>query len=229
MEPIPLEKNLNWWWYKAKRNLLKHIIEHGKTKSNLKILEIGPGFGNNLETLNNYGSVDILELEPTFLSFLIEHKSELFNNTYNNLEEINSSYDLIVLLDVLEHIEESKLFMKKIESLLKDQGLVIVGVPAYQSLWSAHDEKLLHFRRYNWKKLKDDCSNFHIVDRYGLNYLLLPVRYIQIIINRTPSINENGRFLNNILYLISLIETIFRKIKINPKFGISLYVKLHKK
>lgn len=229
MEPIPLEKNLNWWWYKAKRNLLKHIIEHGKTKSNLKILEIGPGLGNNLETLNNYGSVDILELEPTFLSFLIEHKSELFNNTYNNLEEINSSYDLIVLLDVLEHIEESKLFMKKIESLLKDQGLVIVGVPAYQSLWSAHDEKLLHFRRYNWKKLKDDCSNFHIVERYGLNYLLLPVRYIQIKINRTPSINENGRFLNNILYLISLIETIFRKIKINPKFGISLYVKLHKK
>ena len=79
MEPIPLEKNINWWWYKAKRNLLKHIIEHGKTKSNLKILEIGPGLGNNLETLNNYGSVDILEHEPTFLSYLIDMYVHMVN------------------------------------------------------------------------------------------------------------------------------------------------------
>ena len=104
-------------------------------------------------------------------------------------------YDLIILLDVLEHIEKSKAFMTKVSKLLNNHGSVIVGVPAYQKLWSKHDEQLLHFRRYNWDMLKSDCSNFKIVERYGHNYLLLPIRYIQIKLNRVTTTNENGKVL----------------------------------
>ena len=228
MAPIPLEENLNWWWYKAKKNLLLHIIENNKKSNNLKILEIGPGLGNNLETLNNHGSVDVLETETEFISHLEKFKSKKILNIYTNLEEIKLKYDLIILLDVLEHIEKSKAFMTKVSKLLNNHGTVIVGVPAYQKLWSKHDEQLLHFRRYNWDMLKSDCSNFKIVERYGHNYLLLPIRYIQIKLNRVTTINENGKVLNNLLYMVTLIEVFLRKIKINPKFGLALYVKLKK-
>ena len=58
MSPIPLEENLDWWWYKAKTNLLKFIIENKRQtidRSFNKILEIGPGLGNNLKYLSSLG------------------------------------------------------------------------------------------------------------------------------------------------------------------------------
>ena len=229
MAPIPLEENLNWWWYKAKTNLLLHIIGNDKKLNNLKILEIGPGLGNNIESLNNFGSVDVLETESEFVSHLEKFKNKKIMNIYTDLQDIKSKYDLIILLDVLEHIEESKIFMAKVSNLLNDHGSVVVGVPAYKQLWSRHDEHLLHFRRYNWDMLKSDCSDFKIVERYGHNYLLLPLRYIQIKLNKVTTTNEKGNIFNNLLYMVSLIEVILRKIKINPKFGIALYVKLRKK
>ena len=65
------------------------------------------------------------------------------------------------------------------------------------------------------------------MEKIGLNYLLLPVRYIQIKFSqKTSTVDDTGRFINFLLYAISLVEVIFRKIKIKPKFGISLYAVL---
>ena len=69
--------------------------------------------------------------------------------------------------------------MISLNTILDNNGFIILGVPAYQSLWSAHDEKLLHFRRYNWSKLTVIVVHT-MFERYGLNYLLLPIRYLQI-------------------------------------------------
>ena len=228
MNSIPLEKNLNWWWYKAKSNLLKYIILKSNIKTGSKILEIGPGMGNNLYLLNNYGVVDILETEPEFISYLNKTHGQFINNIFKNLHEILNEYDLIIMLDVLEHIEHSEEFMNNLYKVLKKEGIIILGVPAYQALWSIHDERLLHHRRYSWKKLYDDCKLYRVSERYGLNYLLLPIRYLQIKLNKTTTRNESGKFINYFLYLISLFEVFFRKIKINPKFGISIYAKLEK-
>ena len=51
LESIPLEDNQDWWWYKAKSNTLNLILNSAKMNKDLKILEIGPGKGNNLNTL----------------------------------------------------------------------------------------------------------------------------------------------------------------------------------
>ena len=229
MGSIPLEKNLNWWWYRAKYNLLNFILLKSNLKNNIKILEIGPGLGNNLSLLNKFGYVDVLENEIEFIEYLELTQHKNIKKIYTSHSEINYKYDLIVMLDVLEHIENSKDFMKSLDRVLNNDGFIIVGVPAYQSLWSVHDEKLLHFRRYNWNSLYSDCNSYDISERYGLNYLLLPLRYLQVKFNKTPTINDSGEFINKTLYLISFLEVILRKLGINPKFGISIYAKLKKK
>ncbi len=229
MKPIPLESDFNWWWYKAKSNLISYMLSRSDIKNNSKILEIGPGLGNNLLLLNSYGSVDVLETEVEFINYLNLNKKELLNNIYKNLNEIKYKYDLIILLDVLEHIKESEEFMNNLNKYLNKEGFIILGVPAYQALWSIHDEKLLHFRRYSWKTIYKDCKNYNITEKFGLNYFLLPVRYLQVKLFKITTTNETGKFLNNLLYIISLLEGALRRVHIKPKFGISLYAKLEKK
>lgn len=228
MEPIPLEQNLNWWWYKAKSHLLRHILRN--LRNTRYILEIGPGLGNNLKQLSSMGTLDLLETEENFIKHINNsHLKSLVNNIYSDLDEISLKYDLIIMLDVLEHIEESQKFMNKINNILEENGSIVLGVPAYQSLWSIHDEKLKHFRRYNWKTIYTDCKSYEVVKRYGLNYLLLPIRYIQIKTNKVTTTNESGKIVSSILSLFVGIEALLRKIGLNPKFGISLYTVLKKK
>ena len=119
--------------------------------------------------------------------------------------------------------------MISLNAILNNDGFIILGVPAYQSLWSTHDEKLLHFRRYNWSKLYNDCSSYHVSERYGLNYLLLPIRYLQIKLNKTTTINDTGDFINKVLYLISFIEVILRKLGINQNLEFQYMQNLRKK
>lgn len=228
METIPLENNFNWWWYKSKSFLLRHILRNFKNTQN--ILEVGPGLGNNIEHLSSMGTLDLLETEEIFIKHI---NNSIFKNSvnkiYSNLDEISLKYDLIVMLDVLEHIEESEYFMDQINNILEENGSIVLGVPAYQSLWSNHDEKLKHFRRYNWKAIYTDCKSYEIVKRYGLNYLLLPIRYIQIKTNKITTTNESGKIVGSILLLVVATEALLRKIGLNPKFGISLYTVLRKK
>jgi len=59
-------------------------------------------------------------------------------------------FDLILLLDVLEHVPDDSAFLEEIvDDALAPGGIVMVSVPAWQRLFSAHDEALKHYRRYN--------------------------------------------------------------------------------
>jgi len=54
----------------------------------------------------------------------------------------NKKFDLVCLFDVLEHVEEDLQTLSNVRALLGDGGRVLITVPAYQWLWSAHDEFL---------------------------------------------------------------------------------------
>jgi SAM-dependent methyltransferase len=61
--------------------------------------------------------------------------------------------DGIIMMDVLEHIENDKAFFNETVDKLKDGGIILITVPAWQFLFSAHDARARHFRRYNRKQL----------------------------------------------------------------------------
>tara|TARA_Y100000385_G_C12937655_1_gene569577 strand:- start:242 stop:949 length:708 start_codon:yes stop_codon:yes gene_type:complete len=226
LESIPLEDSQDWWWYKAKSNTLNMILDSAKINKKLKILEIGPGKGNNLNTLSKYGEIDILESDHNFIKFIKEN-TDLVNEAYSDFYEITKAYDLIVLLDVVEHIEDTSNFFKSINKILSKEGHIAISVPAYESLWSEHDVRLKHFRRYTWKTLLNEVQDYEVIKRIGFNYLLLPIRYLQIKFSKNISTtNENSNLMNNLLFQISKIEHFLRILRFNPKFGISLFVLL---
>jgi hypothetical protein len=58
--------------------------------------------------------------------------------------------DLVLLLDVLEHIESPIEYLGRVvHEQLAPRGWVVVTVPAFQALFTQHDRDLLHFRRYS--------------------------------------------------------------------------------
>lgn len=94
----------------------------------------------------------------------------------------NKKYDIISIFEVLEHVKDDNAVVKKIYSLLDQDGYCVFSVPAHQKKWSILDEWAGHFRRYERKdieKLLQD-NNFSIKRIYSYGFPLVNfLRFIQ--------------------------------------------------
>lgn len=145
-----------YWWHVGRRFILKSFLERFLKNKKNKILEFGCGTGGNLKFLSDFGEVMGLDISERALNFC---KKRGFNNlVLGDVESLNlpeNSFDLVLALDVLEHLKDDKGTIEKAWRVLKTGGYFLVTVPAYQFLWSEHDKALNHYRRY----LARDFSN----------------------------------------------------------------------
>ena len=114
-------------------------------------------------------------------------------------EQPKIQFDLIWMLDVLEHVEDDHTFLKSIvEQNLKDQGKILISVPAWQWLYSDHDRKLKHFRRYSPRRAKDLISSSGlIVEAHGSLFTsLLVFRCLEKLLTQL-SLKETTRTLDD--------------------------------
>lgn len=88
------------------------------------------------------------------------------------------TFDLVLLLDVLEHIAEDAAFLDDaVAPRLHRKSVLLVSTPAYEVFFSAHDRALGHHRRYRPRTLQRLlAARFEIVERGGLFTSLLPLR-----------------------------------------------------
>ena len=88
---------------------------------------------------------------------IIFPENEIIKNNIiciNDIEKISDNeLDCIVMMDVLEHIENDILFFERVVNKLKENGIMLITVPAWQFLFSVHDIRAQHYRRYNRKQL----------------------------------------------------------------------------
>jgi SAM-dependent methyltransferase len=101
------------------------------------------------QKLAQYGKVVSADFSPLALQFSRRRSlTRLCTADAMRLPFQDSSFDLIVALDILEHLPDDQAALCEFQRVLKPGGRVVASVPAYQSLWSAHDVALMHFRRY---------------------------------------------------------------------------------
>lgn len=170
-----------YWWHRGKLSLVKTLVEkYFPKRKNLNILEIGCGTGEVSTLLKSYGHVAGIDISSVALEFSKEKgvsETILADITKFETKNYEKRYDLVLALDVLEHIQDDVLAMKKVYALLKDSGYFFVNVPAHKFLWSEHDEALHHKRRYHslelLKKLQD--SGFKISKKVYFVAFLFPV------------------------------------------------------
>ena len=139
------------WWFTARRRILDGLIERVvKPPKDARILELGAGTGHNLAMLSRFGTVEASELDPVARELASERLGrEVKEAALPDLSMFPAdSYDLVALLDVLEHVPDDKASLASIMTRLRPGGALLLTVPANPWMWSAHDVAHHHHRRY---------------------------------------------------------------------------------
>lgn len=139
------------WWFAARRRILAELIERvARPPKGARILELGCGTGHNLAMLGQFGEVDASELDETARGIASERLGKPVKAAA--LPDVSmfdaGSYDLVALLDVLEHVPDDAGSLAAIMSLLKPGAPLLLTVPINKWMWSAHDVAHHHHRRY---------------------------------------------------------------------------------
>jgi SAM-dependent methyltransferase len=168
------------WWYVARREVLAALIRrHIAPRGGARILEIGCGTGHNLVMLKRFGEVDAVEIDAAARTIASERLGrpvmEAPLPALTGVED--GAYDLVALLDVLEHVAEDRAALTRIAGLLRPGGRILITVPAHPWMWSAHDVVNHHKRRYTRKSLRAvvEAAGLKLERLSWFNSLLFPL------------------------------------------------------
>lgn len=202
-------------------------IEH------LKALDIGCGTGvlrTQVESATNW-SVDGTDLNMSVLSKMKPGRGKpLYYNIFDENPDYLNSYDIVILYDVLEHIQNTEPIIKSLLKHIKPGGFLLVNLPALQFCYSRYDQAVGHVRRYNKKTLSGEFDGFDFeikdVRYWGLSMLpLLLLRKLTTPKNKTDietvkqGFKPPNELYHNLLRRIMRLElSIFSK----PPLGTSI-------
>ena len=170
------------FWFKSKKDLI-NILMNKIGRKDLKILNIGAGTGIDLEILNRFGNIYIIDVNKKALDLI---PSNLYSEKKvcdaTALPYPNDFFEIVCSFDVFEHIKNDEKAVLEAYRVLKKGGLLLLMVPAFNFLYSAHDRALLHYRRYNKKKLYKLLKIFkYEYLSYWNSILFLPLSILRIL------------------------------------------------
>jgi SAM-dependent methyltransferase len=164
------------WWYRGRRRIIRAELDRLPLPRLPQVLDAGCGSGRMLQELVGYGQVSGIELDRD--AAVLARGRGLADVRVGRLEELpwaTDTFDLITCLDVIEHTADDRLTLGELRRVCKPGGFMLVTVPAYQALWSLHDEANHHYRRYSRRMLREAAldSGWAIARMSSFNSLLL--------------------------------------------------------
>ena len=145
------------WWFTARRRIVSALIEkQAPLTPDARILEVGAGTGSNLAMLQRYGTVEAIEPDDQARALASKRGGiAVWGGLLpDGVPLEDGRYDLIVLLDVLEHIPDDAGTLRVLAKKLAPGGRLLLTVPSTPWLWSAHDVAHHHQRRYTASALR---------------------------------------------------------------------------
>ena len=204
------------WWFVARRQILADQIAQLGLGSEPRLLEVGCGPGGNLKMLAQFGRLEAFEMDDEARKLASERSGidVAYGRLPDKFEFPPASYDLVAAFDVVEHVEEDREAVQAMAKLLRPGGRLMITVPAYQWLWSHHDERHHHWRRYRSAQIRTLVEEAGLkVDKLSYyNTLLFPliiaVRFLKKLTGRedVPDDRIPGPVTNSLLRKIFASE-----------------------
>jgi SAM-dependent methyltransferase len=171
-----LEVDEHHWWYRGRRRVIRAELDRLPLPPGARVLDAGCGSGRTLQELVDYGDVSGIELNTEAAA--LARGRALGDVEVGRLEELpweDGTFDLITCLDVIEHVPDDTAALAELRRVCRPGGWLLVTVPAYQALWSRHDEANHHYRRYSRAALRAaaGAAGWELVLMSSFNSLLL--------------------------------------------------------
>jgi SAM-dependent methyltransferase len=205
------------WWFVGRRAVIRRLLKTIPLPPDARILEAGCGTGGNLYLLSEHGEVigfDANELARDLAQRKAGRIRVMAGSLPARPDDVGENFDLVVALDVLEHIDDDRAAMATILDLVGPGGTALITVPAVKRLWGHHDVRLRHVRRYGKNDLEAlvDPGAGRIVFVGHFNLLLFPLaigfRLLERILSRDLGNQERmpAAPLNRVLATIFSLE-----------------------
>lgn len=226
------------WWFRVRRNIILRLIRKYNVPKTAKVFDFGCGSGYLVGELQKMG-YDASGSDTSSEAVEFGRRRAVKNIEAVRTGEMpqKDGFDMILALDVIEHIKDDSEAIRGLEKALKPEGILIITVPAYQWMWGVQDEVAHHFRRYTVSSLTDAVKRsggFRIVRKTYFNtFLFLPIAIVRTfsrwfnLRDRESDFDISNQFLNGLFFFIFNLETWFLKFFSFP-FGVSILFVLKK-
>ncbi len=186
-----------YWLFRARRELIFAMIRRSGGGPRSKILDAGCGGGLLIGFMRKHGFVNISGIDTSQVMVELCRERGLMNVSRQDCTTTafpGELFEIIIAADVLEHLKNDAAALREWNRILKKNGRLIITVPAFDFLWSPHDEVCHHYRRYSRPDLVHSLSeaNFSIEKTSFWNCaLFFPLTLIRIL-QKMFSRNRSG-------------------------------------
>ena len=177
----------SYWWFVARHRLVEALMRtrYGAPSAqseSMSILDVGCGTGAMSARVARWGRVVSADFSPLALEFSRRRGlNYLIGGDAMKLPFAANRFDVLVAMDVLEHLPDDCMALSEFFRVLKPGGRVFATVPAYPHLWSEHDIALMHHRRYQRRELRERVTGagFRLEKLSHTMMLLYPIVAMQ--------------------------------------------------
>ena len=185
------------WWFRAKHKIVRNLLSRyapPKPDRQTRLIDLGCGCGFLLSLLNEKYDAVGLDGSTQAVAFTGRRGvSVRLGSLPDQVPFEDGSADVILMLDVLEHLRDDATCFERAAALLKPGGIAICTVPAYPWLWTRRDEFHQHFRRYTRGAFKTLVSRDSMRPEFvsHMNSALFPVALMERVIRKVAPLQRN--------------------------------------
>jgi SAM-dependent methyltransferase len=183
------------WWYRGRRRVLRAVLAELPLPPDPRLLDAGCGSGATLDLLAELGRVSGVDASERAVDAARGRgHDDVYVASVEELPFPDDAFDLVTCLDVIEHTPDDVRRLRELRRVTKPDGHLVLTVPAYPSLWSAHDVANRHYRRYTRRALRaaTSAAGWRTVRETSFNSLLLaPAAAVRLV--RRRHLDANGR------------------------------------
>jgi SAM-dependent methyltransferase len=203
----------HWWWRARTEYIVETLRRLRPAAGWTTILDIGCGDGLFFGRLKEFGEVEGIEPSAELVSLDNADRNRIHICPFDERFTPGKQYSLILMLDVLEHLEHPVAGLRHALELLEPEGTFVATVPAFRMLWTNHDVVNRHQTRYTKKSFRavaNDAGLSIDEERYLYHWIFpikLGLRLAEKALGLKAKLPKASKsWLNESLYRISRLE-----------------------
>ncbi len=235
-----LDEDRHWWFASRTRAILAYLDRYVGAGKGLQVLDVGCGAGNMMHHLAHYGHVVGVDNNPKPLEVARQRGLDVRAGTADALPFGESEFDLLTVLDTVEHVPAEARVFEECHRVLRRGGKVLITGPAFMFLWSRNDVINMHQRRYTVSELRGklEAHGFKVLRISYNNFFIFPLAALLILLRRgraepelaSPHFDEDAYqvemepaspTVNRVLTFVGKIEVALLK-RVSLPFGTSI-------